>query len=249
MSLISDSREKWRSYERSTFAHPGGQQHQQISITWVLRGASCPHFCLSVAWLRSSLANSASLSSLHIVSHFILTATPWRDVTGIPKTPPGLIIHEEDSYNSAQSSAKVQIYYEERIRSKTRKGKRWGAGPGGQVPAPKRPLCCHTGHTQSLQATRSVSTRVYVTQCPGLSMGGWPHRYPLMSRYPALAPRKQMLSINAIVCTKGRHREPFIPCPGNGGNSPKIQAPGSSRSFSGYQAPVCTRVLFSLLYR
>lgn len=111
------------------------------------------------------------------------------------------------------------------------KGEGQGLGVRGQHQVPPR---SHWTHSAPPGNTELLSTGVCVTQCPGMLLGGWPHRHPLISRCPVLTPR--MLSINPIVCTEARHREPFIPCCGNGGNSPKIHVPKSQVQAGLFQA-------------
>lgn len=110
------------------------------------------------------------------------------------------------------------------------KGEGQGLASGASTRSPR----AHTEHTRRLQASRHCC--LLGTQCPGVLLGGWPHRHPLISRYPVLTPRKQMLSINPIVCTEARHREPCIPCCGNGGNSPQTHVPKSQVQAGLFQA-------------
>ena len=136
-------------------------------------------------------------------------------------------------------------------KAKPGKGKGEGQGLGVRCQHPSPPCAVPMDTLSASRQHVLVSTGMHVTQCPGVTLGGWPHRYPLMSRYPVLTPRKQMLSINPIVCTEARHGtiHSLVWKWWELSQNPSSQIPGSSRSFSGHQSPVCTRVLFSLLYR
>lgn len=153
----------------------------------------------------------------------------WRSVL-VPKPSPGLATHlQQVSQHSAYSHTQAIVYYRERIRSKTSKGKRWP----GQSPEETR-FSFHfspSGVTQealdfSSNGLRQVWNAVH-QGCPSETQFSRSYGLPLpgtcqQSRIPE---GKQVFSIHPTVCTWGlatlSHPYQF----GDGGNPAEIQGP------------------------